>query len=165
MPKSGKNSASSATRKKHARKAAAVTGDEPVVAPPASKKIKPKKGEKPPPRVKQYIAPSKPAPAKVDPLDSLGLVHTLDQDLVVILRRLAKKDSVTREKAIEDLRIWMDHNEGPRVSEMIPVWVSGSRPSLLSLLTFGDSLIIFPRWSFILRNVFEYCHLHYMGSC
>ncbi len=125
MPK-GKSSASSATRKKHARKAqaAAGAGNEPVVAPPTSKKVKPKKGEKPAPKVKQYIAPSKPAPVKVDPLDSLGLAHTLDQDLVVILRRLAKKDSVTREKAIEDLRIWMDHHESTEVSEMISIWVS-----------------------------------------
>ncbi|KAF8329398.1 uncharacterized protein EI90DRAFT_3125180 [Cantharellus anzutake] len=123
MTKGGKSSASSGTRKKHARKAAA--GSEPVVAQQAStKKAKLKKGEKPPPKVKQFIPPSKPAPVKVDPLDSLGLASTLDQDLVFILRKLAKKDSVTREKAIEDLRTWADNHKGTTLSDMMPVWLS-----------------------------------------
>lgn len=120
----GKSSATSATRKKHARKA---TGDDDAISVPivpSTKKVKVKKGEKPPPRIKQYIPPSKPAPVQLDPLDSLGLIHVLDKDLIVLLRRLAKKDSVTRAKAIEEIRVWVDNDQSSGSVDMVPVWVS-----------------------------------------
>src|ERR1700733_8631714 len=98
MPKGGKSSATSATRKKHARRAA----DE-VPLPLPQKKPKAKKGEKAPPKVKQYIPPSRPAPAQIDPLDSLGIASQLDKDLVVSLRHLGKKDPITKAKAIDDV--------------------------------------------------------------
>lgn len=120
MPK-GKSSASSGTRKKHAARKAAH--DEPSLPLP-SKKPKGKKGEKLPPKVKQYIPPTRPAPVQIDPLDALGLASQLDQDLVVILRRLGKKDAVTKGKAIEDLRAWTERNEPENVLPMLPVWVS-----------------------------------------
>lgn len=123
MPKPGKSSASSGTRKKHARRAA---GDE-IPLPLPQKKPKLKKGEKAPPKAKQYIPPSKPTPVQIDPLDSLGLANRLDKDLVVILRRLSKKDAVTKTKAVEELRAWVDNDEISASVGMVPVWVSHSQ--------------------------------------
>ncbi|KAF8317156.1 hypothetical protein DL93DRAFT_2055777 [Clavulina sp. PMI_390] len=119
MAKGGKSSATSATRKKHARRAA---GDE-IPLPLPTKKPKVKKGEKAPPKVKQYIPPVRPAPAQVDPLDSLGLASRLDKGLVVILRKLGKKDSVTKSKALEEIRAWAEHDENSSIISMIPVWL------------------------------------------
>lgn len=108
MPKSQtKSSASSATRKKHARKAAG--GAEQALPLPKEKKSKDKSGKgkgkkEKEPRVKMYIRPSKPVPVRPDPLDSLGLAKVLPPDLLVILKRLSKKDAVTKRKAIEELR-------------------------------------------------------------
>lgn len=121
MGKEAKSSASSGTRKKHARKAG---GDQPVLPLPGVKKAKAKKGEKALPKVKQYIPPTRPAPVQIDPLDSLGLASQLDKELVVILRRLAKKDAVTRTKAIEELRAWVDRDDTFGAESMVPVWVS-----------------------------------------
>lgn len=57
------------------------------------------------PKVKQYIPPPKPpAPPILDPLDGQGLARTLPADLVVVLRRLGKKDAVTRRKGLEEFR-------------------------------------------------------------
>ncbi|KAJ7484303.1 hypothetical protein FB451DRAFT_1169376 [Mycena latifolia] len=71
-----KSSASSATRKKHARKAAG-----PVVeaeAPPA-------RNRSDPPRQKAYVAPVKPSAAFADPLETTGLAHRLPPELLVVL--------------------------------------------------------------------------------
>ncbi|KAH7090867.1 hypothetical protein BKA62DRAFT_745446 [Auriculariales sp. MPI-PUGE-AT-0066] len=87
MPKQ-KSSASSATRKKHARKAAVG---------------KKEKKDKKAPKVKQYIPPSKPAPVKADPLDVGGLAARIDPELLVILRRLGKRDAITKRRALEEL--------------------------------------------------------------
>lgn len=119
MPKGGKISATSATRKKHARRAAA---DE-VPLPLPQKKPKPKKGEKPPPKVKQYIPPTRPAPVQIDPLDSLGLASQLDKELVVSLRHLGKKDPITRAKAIDDVDAWVGCHDSSESLGIIPVWV------------------------------------------
>lgn len=119
MAKGGKSSASSGTRKKHARRAA---GDE-IPLPLPQKKSKPKKGEKAPPKIKQYVAPIRHVPVQIDPLDSLGLASQLDKDLVVILRRLGKKDPVTKAKALEELRAWVEHDTSSTVLAMVPVWV------------------------------------------
>ncbi|TDL24483.1 hypothetical protein BD410DRAFT_785971 [Rickenella mellea] len=101
MPKAAKSSASSATRKKHARKAAGPS-ELPL---PKEKKPKDKaKGKGKEPRQKIYIPPSKPAPVQPDPLDALGLAKQLPAELVVVLRKLAKKDTITKGKALEDLK-------------------------------------------------------------
>ncbi|PCH44776.1 hypothetical protein WOLCODRAFT_154813 [Wolfiporia cocos MD-104 SS10] len=128
----GKSSASSATRKKHARKAAAAHGE--LAADPAVPKEKKAKGKdkrsKNEPRKKVYIPPVKPAPVRLDPLDTLGLAQTLPPELTVVLRRLAKKDGVTKRRALEELVTWINRagaegeNEAREVlAEMVPVWL------------------------------------------
>lgn len=113
MVKSGiKTSASSATRKKHARKAAVKDGP-PTDVPNLPKDKKPKgkdKGKiKEPPRKKAYVQPVKPQPVQQDPIDALGLAQRLPPELLVVLRGLSKKDTVTKTKALEELRVgWID---------------------------------------------------------
>ena len=132
----GKSSASSATRKKHARKAAVAHGLAEEI--PIQKEKKPKGKEKgskknKEPRKKVYIPPSKPAPVQPDPLDTLGLAQELPPDLFVVLRKLAKKDSITKRRALEDLQTdWVEKaksedDESPIVKALVaavPVWVS-----------------------------------------
>ncbi|KAF8580184.1 hypothetical protein K439DRAFT_1357639 [Ramaria rubella] len=134
MPKASKSSATSGTRKKHARKAAepgSIIIPQNVKSKPSKKEIK--KGLAPPPK-KSYIPPSKlkPAPLQADPLDSLGSL--LPADLIVILRRLAKKDGVTKSRALEELEGWIrrakednDSNIGYDNIQflvlMLPVWL------------------------------------------
>lgn len=126
----GKSSASSATRKKHARKAAAAAGEiEPQV--PREKrpkgKEKGKKGKEV--RKKVYIPPVKPAPVLPDPLDTLGIAQRISPELLVVLKRLSKKDSITKRRALEELQAdWVDkvRVEEHRLHELveaIPVWV------------------------------------------
>jgi hypothetical protein len=108
-----KSSASSATRKKHARKA--VTKDAPPTDTPNLPKEKRAKGKdkgktKEPPRKKMYIPPVKPQPVQQDPIDALGLAQRLPAELLVVWRGLSKKDAVTKGKALEELRAgWIDH--------------------------------------------------------
>jgi E3 ubiquitin-protein ligase listerin len=128
MPK-GKSSASSATRKKHARKA----GPAPQEPLPKEKKPKGKdKNLKKEPRQKIYIPPVKPAPIQPDPLDTTGLAHQLPPDLLVVLRRFGKKDAVTKRRALEELQgAWVDKcgkegDDSPLVPTLVlmqPVWV------------------------------------------
>ncbi|KAK4688698.1 E3 ubiquitin-protein ligase listerin, partial [Tremellales sp. Uapishka_1] len=107
MVKPGKSSASSNTRKKHAKKLAQDEEN-----PPAAQPQKKQRGQKLSkaqrkalPKVKQYVPPPKPpAPPIPDPLDGQGLARTLPADLVVVLRRLGKKDDVTRRKGLEELK-------------------------------------------------------------
>ena len=114
MVKSGtKSSASSATRKKHARKAAATKDDPPTDVPNLPKdkksKVKDKGRNKEPPRKKVYVLPVKPQPVQQDPIDALGLAQRLPPELLIVLRGLSKKDTVTKTKALEELRAgWMD---------------------------------------------------------
>ncbi|WVW85588.1 hypothetical protein I302_107626 [Kwoniella bestiolae CBS 10118] len=112
MPKPNKSSASAGTRKKNARKAAKGTGEDPDEVQPKSGQ-RPQRGQKKLskaqkqalPKVKQFVPPPKPpAPPIPDPLDGLGLARTLPAELVVVLRRLGKKDDVTRRKGLEELR-------------------------------------------------------------
>ncbi|OCH91295.1 hypothetical protein OBBRIDRAFT_887096 [Obba rivulosa] len=133
MAPKGKSSASSATRKKHARKAAGAAGqpDEPSI--PKEKKPKgkeKKKGKEP--RKKIYVPPIRPAPVQPDPLDTLGIAQRLPPDLLVVLRRLAKKDSVTKHRALEELQTgWIEkaRSESPEsglldaLVDTIPVWL------------------------------------------
>lgn len=143
-----KSSASSATRKKHARKAAGGT-EQALPLPKEKSKDKSGKGKgkkDKEPRVKMYIRPSKPVPVRLDPLDSLGLAKVIPPDLLVVLRRLSKKDAVTKRKAIEELRDdWVDYilrgedakEGGLRESALVvvlPVWVRGPASSCIRLL-------------------------------
>lgn len=136
MPKASKTSASSATRKKHARKAGDHSNSNNVsqntTSKPSKKEIK--KGLAPTPK-KSYIPPSKlkPTPPQKDPLDTLASL--LPPDLVVILRRLAKKDAITKSRALDELEAWVRQakEEERGISEstekievlvvMLPIWV------------------------------------------
>jgi hypothetical protein len=110
MPKKN-SSASAATRKKHARKAGKDEDEVSTAKPqrgqkrgPDGKKLS-KKERKALAKIKQYIPPPKPpAPPIPDPLDGQGLARTLPAELVVVLRRLGKKDDVTRRKGLDELR-------------------------------------------------------------
>ncbi|KAG1837363.1 hypothetical protein DFJ58DRAFT_863015 [Suillus subalutaceus] len=128
MPKNTKSSATSGTRKKNARKAA--VGVPPLEVPVVAKQKK-QKGQKKEPRKKVYIPPSKPAPPQPDPLDTLGLIHRLPPELVIILRSLGKKDPVTKGRALEELQSkWIDESskkgdesmECDALVTMLPVW-------------------------------------------
>jgi E3 ubiquitin-protein ligase listerin len=138
-----KSSASSGTRKKHARKAAKDTPPSDAHSLPKERKPKGKdKGKgKEPPRKKAYIPPVKPQPVQQDPIDALGLAQRLPAELLVVWRGLSKKDAVTKSKALEELRAgWIDRehllpsdNNGHRDAEglarlealtlSLPVWV------------------------------------------
>ncbi|KAI3605699.1 delta 9-fatty acid desaturase [Moniliophthora roreri] len=127
---SGKSSASSGTRKKHAKKAASRLGEEPEPVQQKQKKEKGKKGPKKEPKQKVYIAPVKPAPVRPDPLETAGLLHQLPPELVVSLRSLSKKAGVTKGKALEELQfVWADpvvkgQSENDYVLvDMLPVWL------------------------------------------
>ncbi|KAF9477335.1 hypothetical protein BDN70DRAFT_881303 [Pholiota conissans] len=122
-----KSSASSGTRKKHAKKHA------PVDETPKEKRPKEKgRGKKKEPRVKMYIPPVKPAPVQPDPLETTGLAHTLPADLLVVLRNISKKAQVTKTRALEELQsAWVNQclKEGREslltytLVEMLPVWL------------------------------------------
>ena len=78
-------------------------------------------------RQKAYIAPTKPQPARPDPLDSTGLAYVLPPELVIVLRNLGKKAVKTREKALDELANgWLIRSrEGQEQTlvDMLPVWV------------------------------------------
>lgn len=134
MVKNQRSSASSATRKKHAKKAAAAAG-EVVDDPPAPKqkrlKGKEKARSKAEPRKKVYIQPIRPRAIQPDPLDTLGLAHSISSELHVVLRKLGKKDVVTKTHALEELQSdWIlkaKQSSNPQVLEdiitVLPVWV------------------------------------------
>ena len=139
----GKSSASTATRKKHARKAALAHGEpvEPQI--PKEKKSKKEKGKKnKEPRKKVYIPPVKPAPVQPDPLDTLGIARRIPAELLVVLRLLGKKDSVTKRRALEDLQAdWVEKARREKdegllgiLSIILPVWVRHKSLRLLNCL-------------------------------
>ena len=127
-----KSSATSGTRKKHAKRAAP---EEPAGEPiPKEKKLtKKERGQKKKePRVKAYIPPVKPAPVQPDPLETTGLVHKLPPELLVVLRNLSKKAQITKVRALEELQAtWIDKckkegGDGATIyvlADMLPVWV------------------------------------------
>ncbi|KAJ3574319.1 hypothetical protein NP233_g1845 [Leucocoprinus birnbaumii] len=106
----GKSSASSNTRKKQLKKAAASLGIE--LDPSSSAKNQPgkpknkeksgrgKKEGKKEPRVKVYIPPVKPARAQPDPLEVGGLARRLPPELVVVLKNVGKKAQITKTRGI-----------------------------------------------------------------
>ncbi|GAC99356.1 predicted ubiquitin-protein ligase [Pseudozyma hubeiensis SY62] len=130
----GKSSASSATRKKQANKAAIKKAYErdddgkllhPELAEALEKQNKqhgPQRGQKKDKtkkdgkggkkgkaeKKKQYIPPPKPPQPLPDPLDSMGLASLLPADLVVLLRKASKKDVITRCRALEGLLAWVE---------------------------------------------------------
>ncbi|KAJ7056206.1 hypothetical protein C8F01DRAFT_377750 [Mycena amicta] len=121
-----KSSASSGTRKKHARKAVAASGVVEQPLPPREKKGKKQRSD--PPRVKMYIAPVKPTAAVRDPLETTGLAHRLPPELLVVLRSIGKKATATRVRGLEELQSgWIERCEGDEttlytVLDMLPVW-------------------------------------------
>jgi hypothetical protein len=134
MVKNHKSSASSATRKKHAKKAAATVGevvDDPPV--PKQKKVKGKEKArlKAEPRKKIYIPPVRPRAIQPDPLDTLGIAYSISSELLVVLRKLGKKDVVTKTRALEELQSdWVlkvkERNDPQLLEEIVtilPVWV------------------------------------------
>ncbi|SCV69490.1 BQ2448_2510 [Microbotryum intermedium] len=124
-----KSSASSGTRKKNAakKKARETHDDEGVVGEDGSivdakgpggttkqsmqrgqKKDKKDKKDRFAPKVKSYIPPPPPPKGAPDPVDLwLAGGSTVDAELVVVLRRLAKKDEATILKGIEGLEMWV----------------------------------------------------------
>ena len=133
MPPKGKSSASSGTRKKHARKAAAAHGAPEEPQQPKEKKPKGKdKKSKKESRKKVYIPPVKPAPVQPDPRDTLGLAQKLPPELLIVLRLLSKKDATTKRRALEELQSsWIskarrggdDEYLVYTLHDVIPVWV------------------------------------------
>jgi hypothetical protein len=129
----GKSSASSGTRKKHAKKAGAGQPEE-VIPKEKKPKIKQRGQKKKEPRIKVFIPPVKPAPIQPDPLETTGLVHSLPPELLIVLRSFSKKAQVTKIRALEELQsAWVDKcrkegDDGTLVYvlvEMLPVWVRG----------------------------------------
>ncbi|KAJ7484291.1 hypothetical protein FB451DRAFT_1231984 [Mycena latifolia] len=130
-----KSSASSATRKKHTRKAAG-----PVVeteAPPPREKGKKHRPDRP--RQKAYIAPVKTSAALADPLETTGLAHRPPPELFVVLRSLGKKAPVTKVRALEELQSgWVDRcgEDGDEsvvyaLLDMVLVWLHNLPAHLL----------------------------------
>ncbi|KAG5352362.1 hypothetical protein C0989_002683 [Termitomyces sp. Mn162] len=135
MGKGGKSSATSATRKKHAKKAAGESHlEEQAPLFPKDKKLtkQQRAQKKKEPRVKMYIPPVKPAPVQPDPLETTGLVHRLPPELLIVLRSFNKKAQVTKIRALEELQSgWIDkcRKEGEDgalvyvLIDMLPVWL------------------------------------------
>ena len=157
MPPKGKSSASSATRKKQAAKAAKkaardADGDDVDVDQlaavdggsfqPKQRGQKKVKKDRFAPKVKKYVPPPPPPKGLPDPVDVflVGRGKQPDPQLVVILRRLVKKDEATLLKGCEALEEWVretlrqeDEQEGEDweremrqegVVDCMDVWVS-----------------------------------------
>jgi hypothetical protein len=137
-----KSSASSATRKKHARKAAGTQdGDDQSHTQPHPKGKQPRekgggkssKKSKNEPRKKVYIPPTRPTPVRPDPLDNRALAATLPPDLVVLLRGLGKKARETKVRSLEDFgREWVEParksaESAEVLGQVAGVWVSAFR--------------------------------------
>lgn len=133
MGKPAKSSASSGTRKKHARKA---NPQDPPLQIEKKAKGKGKKTAKNEPKIKSYIPPPKYQALQRDPVDVLGLTSILPPELIVILRRFMKRDAVTRRRALEEFQTqWIDkclpsgsrdEDQSERISILelaLPVWV------------------------------------------
>ncbi|KAG8876133.1 hypothetical protein FRB98_007445 [Tulasnella sp. 332] len=140
MPKPSKSSASSGTRKKYAKRAEKGQDD---VQPPTEaqpKQAKAKKADKKTLKAdvillkkKAYKPPVKPSAPRPDPLDALGIASQVPPDFLVVLRRLGKKDTVTKHRALEELLVdWIGKAvEGSDEREymigvielIVPVWL------------------------------------------
>ncbi|KAG8717628.1 listerin E3 ubiquitin protein ligase 1, partial [Ceratobasidium sp. 395] len=119
MGKQGKSSATSGTRKKHQKKAAAL--DPSIsIAPAAKSQGKGGKKKNKEPRVKQYIPPPKFKPLVDDPIDKLATTGLLPPNMVLSFRGLSKKDPVTKTKALEELSEMLGDDSWPAA---LPVWL------------------------------------------
>lgn len=99
-----KSSASSATRKKHSKKA---TDEEPV-APPQRGQKKGIKKDRFAPKIKVYTPPPATPKGLPDPVDLyLTQGQQIDPELIVILRKLGKRDESTISKGLEGFEIWL----------------------------------------------------------
>lgn len=139
MAKNQRSSASSATRKKHAKKAAVAAG-EVVETPQIPKQKKPRGKEKArlkaEPRKKIYVPPVRPRAIQPDPLDTLGIAYSISSELLVVLRKLGKKDTVTKTHALEELQYdWVlkarqtnDPQLLEEITTVLPVWVRPDVP-------------------------------------
>ncbi|KAG8744954.1 hypothetical protein FRC10_009189 [Ceratobasidium sp. 414] len=143
MGKQGKSSASSATRKKHQRKANAL--DPSISIAPAAKSQGKGKGKKSKePRVKQYIPPPKFKPLVEDPIDKLATTGLLAPNMVLCFRGLSKKDPVTKTKALEELTGMLGDDSWPAA---LPVW-PGLRDELHAfLLSHSDAGTLLGAWT------------------
>lgn len=83
------------------------------------------------PRKKVYVPPVRPRAIQPDPLDTSGIAYSISSELLVILRRLGKKDAVTKIRALEELQsdwiIRAKETNDPQLLEdlttILPVWV------------------------------------------
>ncbi|KAM0747033.1 hypothetical protein T439DRAFT_104716 [Meredithblackwellia eburnea MCA 4105] len=123
----GKSSASSATRKKHAqRKANKNNAGSDDDQPPSQQqqqqlqrgqKKQPKKSRFEP-KIKSYTPPPPPPKGLPDPVDLyLRGGKAVDPELVVVLRKLGKKDEATVFKGVEGFSLWVDGVEGDNKGE------------------------------------------------
>lgn len=133
------SSASKGTQKKNLKKKLAKqqasgqgSDGQPVQATQRGQK-KVKKGKKGEPRKKQYIAPVKPSRAVVDPVDLYGLGvagdSAVDADVIISLRKLAKKDENTIARGLDELQTWVEslkssESDTSQLLAALPVWVS-----------------------------------------
>lgn len=106
------SSASSGTRKKNAAKAAKKGGGDAEDAPRPAQRGEKKKKEKRDrfaPKIKTYTPPPPPPKGQPDPVDLylVGQGKHVDPELVVVLRRLMKKDEATVLKGVEALEAWV----------------------------------------------------------
>lgn len=114
-----KSSASSATRKKHAKKAAEDEEGVPAAQPAQRGQKKAAKKSRFEPKVKSYTPPPAPPRGAPDPVDLyLGGGSEVDSELVVILRKLGKRDEATISKGVEGLESWIrellrEESKGP----------------------------------------------------
>lgn len=163
-----KSSASSATRKKHEKKAAKAiaNGEELPPLPPVPNQRGQKKQKKDrfAPKVKSFTPPPPPPKGQPDPVDLyLAGGKSVDPLLVVVLRRLGKRDESTLAKGLEGFEEWVGQllkeelstrrkeakgvqdEEGWKLEqrkeelvESMQVWVSTSRSSSSP---FGDNAL------------------------
>ncbi|KAH7332749.1 hypothetical protein B0J17DRAFT_677411 [Rhizoctonia solani] len=120
MGKQGKSSASSATRKKHARKAAAHDPSISIVPSPKTQGKGKGKGKNKEPRVKQYIPPPKYKPQVEDPIESAAIAGALPPKMVLCFKGLSKKDPVTKTKALDELSTMLNDEIW---TAALPVWL------------------------------------------
>ncbi|GAA5949321.1 hypothetical protein JCM10213_006714 [Rhodosporidiobolus nylandii] len=130
------SSASSATRKKHAAKAAKRAGGDDGDVAEAAQAAGTKAGQPPQrgqkkqggkkekrdrfaPKIKTYTPPPPPPKGAPDPVDvyilGQGKGAVVDAELVVVLRRLHKKDEATVQRGVDGLEQWV--KETVRMSE------------------------------------------------
>ncbi|CAE6527519.1 unnamed protein product [Rhizoctonia solani] len=120
MGKQGKSSATSATRKKHAKKAAAHDPSIAIAPAPKTQGKGKGKGKNKEPRVKQYIPPPKYKPLVEDPIESSAIASLLPPNMVLCFKGLSKKDPVTKIKALDELGTMLNDWDW---NIALPVWL------------------------------------------